>query len=84
MRGQPGHNTRPHFRLKPSFLGMDDLATKRTFDLQPRGVIDVLGPFFGIISLGVCTVRHWWTSDRLVQEFNACIVALLSILILRW
>ena len=29
MRGQPGHNTRPHTRLPPSFLGMDAWTTSQ-------------------------------------------------------
>ena len=29
MPGQPGHNTRPHARLPPSFLGMDALMTSQ-------------------------------------------------------
>ena len=27
-----------------------------------------------LLSMGVCTTRHWQTSSRLVQELNICIV----------
>ena len=43
MRGQPIYDTRPHARLPPSFLCMDDLTTERSFDLQATWVIDVFG-----------------------------------------
>ena len=33
-------------------------------------VIDELGLFSEISSMGVCTTRHWQTSGRLVQELN--------------
>ena len=48
MRGHPGHNTRPHARLQPILLGMDDsdyLTTERSFDSQATWVIDVIGIF---------------------------------------
>ena len=37
-------------------------------------VIDVLGSFLYLLSMGVCTKLHGQTSSRLVQELNACIV----------
>ena len=33
-------------------------------------VIDVLGLFFDMLSMGFYTTRHWQTSGRLVQELN--------------
>ena len=74
MCRQPGHNTRPHARLPPSFLGMDYLTTERSFDSQATWVIDLLGLSFDMLSIGVWTTRYWQTFGRLVQEFNVCTV----------
>ena len=38
-------------------------------------VIDVLGLFFDMLSMGFYTTRHWQTSGRLVQELDVCTVA---------
>ena len=57
MPGQPGHNTRPYARSPPSFQGMDAGMTSQLnvdFFRELHGVIDVLGLFFDIISIG-----HW-------------------------
>ena len=45
-----------------------------SFDSQALWVIDVLGLFFDMLSIGDCKTRHWQTSCRLVQEFNVCSV----------
>ena len=37
-------------------------------------VIDVLGLFFDVLSMGFYTNRHWQTSGRLVQELDVCTV----------
>ena len=37
-------------------------------------VIGVLGGLFNMLSMSVCTARHWQMSGRLVQELNVCIV----------
>ena len=58
---------------------MDDLATEHSFDLQVFVAIDVLGLFFDILLMGVCTTRHWQTSNRLVQELHVCTVCVKSI-----
>ena len=39
-------------------------------------VIDVLGLFFDMLSMGFRTTRQSQTSGRLVQEVNGCTVAL--------
>ena len=31
---------------------------------------------FYILSIGVCTTRHWQTSGQLVQEINVCTVSI--------
>ena len=54
---------------------MDDLTTERSFD----SFIDVLGLYFDMLSMGVCT-RFWQTSGRLVQELNVCTKKSLSLL----
>ena len=55
-----------------------DHTTKRSFDSQAmwdsRATIDVLGLFFDMLPIGVCTTGHWETSGRLVQELNVCTV----------
>ena len=59
------------------FLGhgcMNDLTTERSFDSQATCVIDAICLFFDMLSMGVCTTRHWQTSGRLVQELNVCTV----------
>ena len=67
---------------------MDDLTTERSFDLHAMLVIDVtkakylndvLGLFFYIIHMDVCTTRHWQTSRRLVQELNFCTVHIIDL-----
>ena len=77
MRGNPVHNTRPHIRL-PLFPGHEciaDLKTERSFSSQTTWVIYVFGLFFDMLPMGVCSTRHWQTSDRLVQELFICTVA---------
>ena len=76
MRGQLGHWTRPHTRLPSSFLGMDAGMTSQ---LKVASICKLHGSliclaYFLTSSLGVCTIRHWQTSGRLVQELNVCTV----------
>ena len=42
---------------------------------KQRGSLMCLAYFFEMLSMGVCTTRHWQMSDRLVQELNVSIVA---------
>ena len=51
---------------------LHDLTTERSFDIQATWVINVLDLFFDILSMGVCTARHWQTSSRQVQKLSAC------------
>ena len=37
-------------------------------------VIDVLGSFFDMLSMGFYTTMHWQTSGRLVQDLDVCTV----------
>ena len=37
-------------------------------------VIDVLGLFLDMLSMGFYTTRHWQTSGRLMQELDVCTV----------
>ena len=77
MRGQPGHNKRPHARLLPSFLGMEAWMTSQlnvALIRKPHGVLMCLAYFFDMLSMGVYKTSHWKTSGRLVQELNTCIV----------
>ena len=51
------------------------LATERRFDSQATWVIAVLGLLvFGILSMCVCTARHWQRSGRFVQKLNVRLV----------
>ena len=77
MRGQPGHkNDRtPNCHQFPGRGGMEDLATESSFDWQATGIIAMLGLFLDMLSMVVCTTRHWQTSGRLVQELNICTVS---------
>ena len=50
---------------------MDDLKTERSFDSQATLAFDMLG-LFDMLSIGVCTTRHWQPSGRLMQELNGC------------
>ena len=49
---------------------MDDLINEHFFDSQAAVVIHVLGLFLNILSMDVCSTRHWQTSGRLVQKLN--------------
>ena len=60
--------------LTPRYLSMDELTTKCSFATQATRNIGVLGIFFDMLSLGVCTTRHWQTSGHLLQELNVCTV----------
>ena len=60
----------------PGHECMDDLTTERSFGSQATWVIYVSFLFFDMLSMGVCTTRHWHTSGRLVQELNVCTVGL--------
>ena len=71
MPGQTGHNTQPHAQF-PGYGCMDDLTTESSFNSQATCVIMSLIYFFDMLSLGVCTTRHWQTSGRLVQELKVC------------
>ena len=55
----------------PGHVCMDNLTTGRSFDSHITWVIDVLGLFFDMSSMGVFTTRHCQTSGRLVQELNS-------------
>ena len=41
-------------------------------------VIDVLGFFFDMLSMGFFTTRHYQTSGRLVQELDVCTVLVMK------
>ena len=75
MRGQARHDARPRRPTATQFLRqgcMGDFTNLHSFDSQATGVMDVLGSFFDMLSMGVCTTTHWHTSGRLVQNLNIC------------
>ena len=52
-------------RAHTQFLGygcMDDHTIERIYGLQATCVIDVPGLFFDMLSMDVCTTRHWQTT----------------------
>ena len=61
---------RPIATQFPGHGCLDDLTTERSFNSQATCVVDVLGLFFDMLSMGFCTTGHWQTSGRLVQELN--------------
>ena len=61
---------------------MCDHTTERIFDSQAMQVIAFGNFFVDMLSMGVCTTRHWQTSGRLVQDLNVCTVLLLLLLLL--
>ena len=65
---------RPIVTQFPGLGCMDDLKTKRRVDKEATWVIDMLGLFLDMYSMGVCTTRQWQTAGRLVQEFDICTV----------
>ena len=77
MHRQPGHDTRPHVRLPPSFLGMNLWMTSQPNVVSNHklpGSLACLAYVIDVLSMVVCTTRHWQTSGRLVQELNDCTV----------
>ena len=66
--------TRPSVSQFPGQGCMDDLTTEKSFDSLATWVNDVLGLYFRILSMRICTTSHWQTSGRLLQELNACTV----------
>ena len=79
MRGQLGHNTRPHTRLFSGNGCMDDLINEHSFDSQATWVIIKCGwPTFLTLSMGICTTWLWQMSCWLVQELNVCTVLYLK------
>ena len=77
MSGMAEHKTRPHARLPPCFLGMDVRITSQlNGDLIRKlaWVIDMLGLFYDMLFMVVCTTSHSQMPGRLVQELNVCTV----------
>ena len=63
----------------PGNGSIDDFTTDSTFESQTTWVIDVLSLFFNMLSMEVCTTRHWQSSSQLVQELNVCTVDAIGI-----
>ena len=77
MHGQPGHDTRPHVRLPPCFLGMNPWVTSQLNAVSNRklpGSLVCLAYSINVLSIDVCITRYWQTPGRLVQELNDCTV----------
>ena len=78
MPGQPGHDTRPHARLQPSFVGMDAWMTSQLNVVLIRkllGSLLCLAYSFDTLSMRDSTTSQWQTTGRLVQELNVCTVS---------
>ena len=57
---------------------MDILTTERRIDLQAMWVINELDLIFDMISMSVCTIRHWRTSGRVAQKLNVFTVGVIA------
>ena len=70
--GSPGiiHDRTPDCHPVFGHRYLDDLTPGGSFDSHTTWVIDVLGLFFDMLSMGVYKTWHWQTSGRLVQEVN--------------
>ena len=53
---------------------MDDLSHNRRLCKLHRSLM-YLAYSFDMLSMGVCTTRHWQMSSQLMQELNACTVS---------
>ena len=67
-----------------SWMYVNDLTTKRNFDSQATCVIDVLGLFSDMLSMGVWTTRHWQTSGWLRAWIKCLYCSLPCFLIYRF
>ena len=77
MRGETGHNTRPHARSLPSFQGIKAWITSQLNEVlicNLSGSLMCLVFIFDLLYMGYCTTMHWRASSRLVQELNVCTV----------
>ena len=75
--GSPGiirDRTPDCYPVSPGHGCRVDLTSERGFDSQTTYVIYVPGLRFDMLFTGMCATRHWQTSDRLVNELNACTV----------
>ena len=68
------HGCTPDAIWFPGYGYMDDLTTERRFNSQAMRVIDMLGLFYDILFMVVCTTRYSQMPGRLVQELNVCTV----------
>ena len=71
-RGRMHTTTRP---IATTFQGhgcISDITNGHDVDSQATWVIDELGLFFDMLSMCVCTAKHWQTSGRLVPEIDVC------------
>ena len=78
MRGQLGHDKRPHVRSSSSFLGMDAWMTLQLNAALIRKLRRSLVclTYIDKLSMGVFTIRHWQSFGRLVQKSDVCTVGL--------
>ena len=58
-----------HIRFPTRFLGMDVLKTEQSFQVDSQATLIFS---FDMLSMGVCTARHWQASGRLGQGLNVC------------
>ena len=85
----PNEITVPTFNSCNKCVGSPGMMHDRTFlSKNPRmisqlnvvsnrklpGPLVCLAYFIDVLSMDVCTTRHWQTSGRLVQELNDCTV----------
>ena len=73
------HDRTPYYH-PVSWARMRQLTSQLNVALirKLRGSLVCLAYFFDMLSMDVCTTRHWQTSGRLVQELNVCTVYALN------
>ena len=70
----PRTKLRCHHLISALNAQFPDLTTVRSFHKQATWVIDVLGLFSYMLSMGLYTTRHCITSGRFVEELNVYIL----------
>ena len=72
-----GSSGKIHDRMPDCLTGMGARTTSQlnvALIRKLRGPLMCLTYYFDMLSMGVCTTRHWQTTGRLVQELNVCTV----------
>ena len=80
MDGQAGHNTHPHAMidtLVPGHECRNDLTTSVALMRKLRRLSVCLVYCFDMLTMDVCSTRHYETPGCPVQELNVCTILIL-------